>query len=46
MNETLKLLLSRRSAKVALLAAPGPSAAELETMLTIAARVDAVLSKP
>lgn len=39
MNETLKLLLSRRSAKVALLAAPGPSAAELETMLTIAARV-------
>ena len=39
MNETLKLLQSRRSAKVALLAAPGPSPAELETILAIAARV-------
>ncbi|MBS0241750.1 MAG: nitroreductase [Proteobacteria bacterium] len=39
MNETLQLLARRRSAKAALLAAPGPSAAELEAILTIAARV-------
>ncbi len=39
MNETLQLLSRRRSAKAALLAAPGPSASELETILTIAARV-------
>lgn len=39
MNEMLQLLSRRRSAKAALLAAPGPSAAELETILTIAARV-------
>ncbi|MDX2158470.1 MAG: nitroreductase [Hyphomicrobiaceae bacterium] len=39
MNETLKLLAARRSAKAALLAEPGPSPAELETILTIAARV-------
>lgn len=39
MNETLKLLAGRRSAKAALLTGPGPSASELETMLTIAARV-------
>jgi nitroreductase len=39
MNETLKLLASRRSAKAALLSGPGPSPAELETILSIAARV-------
>lgn len=39
MNETLQLLSRRRSAKAALLSAPGPSSAELETLLTIAARV-------
>ncbi|MGE0700805.1 MAG: nitroreductase family protein, partial [Hyphomicrobiaceae bacterium] len=39
MNETLKLLVTRRSAKVALLAAPGPSPAELDSIVTIAARV-------
>jgi nitroreductase len=38
-NATLNLLLTRRSAKAALLTSPGPSPAELETMLTIAARV-------
>jgi len=39
MNETLNLLKTRRSAKIALLAEPGPSAAELETLLAVAARV-------
>jgi nitroreductase len=39
MNETLKLLATRRSAKVALLTEPGPTPGELETILTIAARV-------
>lgn len=39
MNETLKLLSTRRSVKAAQLAAPGPSAAELETILACAARV-------
>ena len=39
MNETLQLLSRRRSAKIALLAEPGPSASELETILTVAARV-------
>ena len=39
MNETLELLKRRRSAKVALLKAPGPTAEQLETMLGIAARV-------
>ena len=39
MNATLQLLASRRSAKAALLAAPGPSPIELERILTIAARV-------
>ncbi len=39
MNATLQLLANRRSAKAALLAAPGPSPAELEHILTIAARV-------
>ena len=39
MNDTLKLLSQRRSAKAALLAAPGPTPAELDTILTIAARV-------
>lgn len=37
--ETLKLLASRRSVKPDKLAAPGPSAAELQQILTIAARV-------
>ena len=39
MNDTLQLLTRRRSAKAALLKEPGPSASELETILTIAARV-------
>lgn len=39
MNETLKLLEGRRSAKVALLQAPGPSGVELDRLLRIAARV-------
>lgn len=39
MNATLQLLTTRRSAKAALLTAPGPSPAELERILTIAARV-------
>ena len=39
MNETLNLLKNRRSAKVALLASPGPSPDELQTILGIAARV-------
>jgi nitroreductase len=38
-NPTLELLLKRRSAKAALLTAPGPTTAELETILTCAARV-------
>jgi nitroreductase len=38
-NPTLELLLRRRSAKAALLSAPGPTPAELETILTCAARV-------
>ncbi len=37
--EALALLKSRRSVKPAELAAPGPSPAELETLLTIASRV-------
>ena len=36
---TTELLLTRRSTKVAMLAAPGPNATELETILTAAARV-------
>lgn len=36
---TMELLLTRRSVKVAMLASPGPSAEELETILTAAARV-------
>jgi nitroreductase len=39
MNEVLELLGRRRSAKIALLKAPGPSASELDTILTLAARV-------
>ena len=39
MNATLQLLATRRSAKAALLSEPGPSPAELERILTIAARV-------
>ena len=39
MNETVKLLTTRRSVKAAMLAAPGPSAAELETILACATRV-------
>jgi nitroreductase len=38
-QETLDLLLKRRSAKAALLTSPGPDAAQLETILTAAARV-------
>jgi nitroreductase len=38
-NPTLELLLKRRSAKAALLTTPGPSQAELDTILTCAARV-------
>ena len=39
MNETLKLLTERRSVKPAMMSGPGPSAAELEQILTVAARV-------
>lgn len=39
MNATLDLLLTRRSVPAAMLAAPGPSADELQTLLTIASRV-------
>ncbi|MEP9351982.1 nitroreductase [Xanthobacter sp. KR7-65] len=38
-SETLALLSTRRSSRVLDLVAPGPSAAELDTLLTIAARV-------
>jgi nitroreductase len=38
-REALDLLLTRRSSKPAMLATPGPSAAELETILTAATRV-------
>ena len=39
MNPTIELLSTRRSVPAHLLAEPGPDAATLETMLTIAARV-------
>ncbi len=39
MNATLDLLLTRRSVPAQMLAAPGPSAEELQTLLTIASRV-------
>ena len=39
MNETLRLLETRRSAPVPLLGAPGPSIEQIETLLTLAARV-------
>jgi nitroreductase len=39
MNDTIALLSRRRSAKAALLTAPGPSSEELDRILTIAARV-------
>jgi len=39
MNEFLQLLALRRSAPVPLLTAPGPAPDQLETLLTIAARV-------
>jgi len=39
MNQVLELLRNRRSAKIALLKEPGPSAGELDTILAIAARV-------
>lgn len=39
MNETLTLLARRRSAKAALLKAPGPTAEQLDALLQIAARV-------
>ena len=38
-QDTLELLLKRRSTKAAMLADPGPSAQQLETILTAAARV-------
>jgi nitroreductase len=38
-QETLQLLLTRRSSKAALLTDPGPTSAQLETILTAAARV-------
>lgn len=38
-NPVLDLLLTRRSVKPDMLAEPGPSAAEIDTMLTVAARV-------
>ncbi len=39
MNETIRLLARRRSLAPANLTEPGPSAAEIETLLTIASRV-------
>jgi nitroreductase len=39
MNETLKLLETRRSVPVPLLSAPGPTPDQIQTLLTIAARV-------
>ena len=39
MNETLKLLTTRRSVKAAHMAEPGPTAADLDTILGCAARV-------
>lgn len=39
MNETLRLLETRRSAPVPFLVAPGPTPEQIETLLTIAARV-------
>ena len=39
MNETLNLLATRRSAPVPLLSSPGPTLAQIETLLTLAARV-------
>ncbi len=39
MNETLELLSTRRSAPAASLAEPGPTAAELDELLTVASRV-------
>ena len=38
-QETLELLLRRRSAKAAILSEPGPTPAQLETILTAASRV-------
>src|ERR1700740_1912313 len=38
-QDTIDLILKRRSAKPALLGEPGPSAAQLDTILTAAARV-------
>ena len=39
MHEALKLITERRSSKAAMLAEPGPSATQLEAILTCAARV-------
>ncbi|MBK9081884.1 MAG: nitroreductase [Rhizobiales bacterium] len=39
MNDVIQLLKTRRSTPPPMLAAPGPNAAELETLLTIASRV-------
>ena len=39
MNAALRLLETRRSTPPAFLAAPGPDAAQLQRLLTIAARV-------
>ena len=39
MNPTLKLLLERRSVKAQMMSEPGPTAAELDQILTVAARV-------
>jgi nitroreductase len=39
MNEIIRLLETRRSAPVPLLSGPGPSADEIQTLLTIASRV-------
>ena len=38
-QETIELLLKRRSAKAAMLSEPGPTPAQLETILTAASRV-------
>src|SRR3974390_3487079 len=39
MSEALELLATRRSSKAVELVGPGPSAAEIDTLLTVASRV-------
>ena len=43
-QDTLELLLKRRSSKAAMLAEPGPAPQQLETILTAASRVPGKIS--